>query len=181
MKLLKIFLAGLSLLAVAGCKTVTIKDGRVPDAYLAKAKALEGVYSGRFNGIPGELVISFEGNKPVISHRNANGSDILNNDCGSSFGNLEKVYLTGKKDNVQVSGVDFDFNPGRCGLFVQGRDMSINFKQKNGTTKLELTILKEIRQHQVCTWYPGNPPQQPPYQQCNWQSEPVYLYGTFSR
>ena len=181
MKFTKILLAGLSLLAVAGCKTVDIKDGRVPDAYLAKAKALEGVYSGHFNGVPGELVITFEGNKPVIKYRNNGGSDILNNNCASSFGNLEQVYLNGKKTDPQVTGVNFAFNPGRCGLFVQGRDMSISFKQKDGGTKLNLTLLKQIQQQQVCTWTPGNPPHYPPQQQCTWQSQPIYIYGTFSR
>ncbi|MBO9665299.1 MAG: hypothetical protein J7501_00610 [Bdellovibrio sp.] len=180
MKIAKILLAGVALLAVAGCKVVDIKNGRVPDAYLSKAKQYEGIYKGTFNGIPGELILTFEGSKAVLTYRNAMGTDILNNNCASSFGNLTKVYITGKKTNPNLDAVEFAFNSGRCSLMVQGRSMYVDFKEKNGVTKLSLSILREMRQRRECRWYQGDH-DNPPFQVCNWVQDPVYIYGNFAR
>ena len=182
MKLSRVLAAGAMLLAVAGCKTVDIKDGKIPSGYLSQAKKIEGVYTGKFNGVAGELVISIEGDKPVVTYRNAQGGDdILNNNCHSFFGDLQKVYLKGSNSNPQVSGVEFAFNAGACSLMVQGREMEINIKQSGNSVKLNLSILQDSQMQQVCTWNPGAPPQVPPYQSCTWQQNPRYIYGSFSR
>ncbi|UYL10129.1 hypothetical protein B9G69_005995 [Bdellovibrio sp. SKB1291214] len=180
MKMVKFFVAALALTAVAGCKTVEIKDGRIPNAYLSKAKKYEGIYSGQFNGVYGELILSFEGNKPVLRYRNEMGTDILNNNCQSSFGNLRTVYITGKKSNPQVDAVEFDFDRGRCALMVQGRKMYVDFKEKNGEVKLKVQVLREMRQRRECQWYPGDH-HRPPIEQCTWVQDAIYLYGTFTR
>ncbi|WP_413583389.1 hypothetical protein [Bdellovibrio sp. HCB288] len=176
----KVLVASLVLFAAVGCKTVEIKDGRVPNAYLSKAKKYEGIYSGRFNGVAGELILNFEGNKPVMSFRNEMGTDILNNNCQSYFGNLKTVHITGKKSNPKVDAIEFEFNSGRCSLMVQGRRMYIDFKEKNGATTLKVSVLREMRQRRDCRWYPGDN-HRPPYEHCTWVQDPVYLYGTFAR
>ncbi|WP_413559786.1 hypothetical protein [Bdellovibrio sp. HCB209] len=180
MKLAKLLIAGLALAAVAGCKTVDIKDGKVPNAYLSKAKKYEGAYEGQFNGVPGQMILSFNGNKPVLSYRNNMGTDILNNNCASRFGDLKKVYITGKKSNPQVDAVEFAFDSGRCSLMVQGRQMNVDFKEKNGVTKLKVSILREMRQRRDCRWYPGDG-HRPPYEYCEWVQDPIYLHGSFTR
>jgi hypothetical protein len=178
--MVKFFVAALALMAVAGCKTVEIKDGRIPNAYLSKAKKYEGVYSGQFNGVAGELILSFEGNKPVLSFRNEYGRDILNNNCESVIGNLKTVYIVGKKSNPQVDAVEFNFSPGRCALLAQGRRLSVDFKEKNGNVQLKVSLLREMRQRRDCQWYPGDH-HRPPVEHCTWVQDPVYMYGKFTR
>ncbi|QDK36573.1 hypothetical protein [Bdellovibrio sp. NC01] len=181
MKFSRVLAAGALLLAIAGCKSVDIKDGKIPDAYISQAKKIEGVYTGKFNGVAGELVITIEGNKPVVTFRNSAGDDILNNNCHSFFGNLTTVYLKGSKGDYSLSGATFAFNAGACSLMVQGREMNIDFKQTDKGVRLNLSLLREVRQNQVCQWSPGAPPNVPPQQICRWEQTPYYLNGSFSR
>ncbi len=181
MSITKVLAAGAIFLAIVGCKTVDIKDGKIPDGYLAQAKKIEGVYAGQFNGVRGELVVSIEGNRPVVTYRNSQGDDILNNNCHSFFGNMQKVFLKGSKGSYELSGAQFEFNPAACSLMVRGREMTIDFKQTDKGVKLNLTVLRELQSRQVCHWNPGAPPNIPPQQVCQWEQTPYYLYGTFSR
>lgn len=181
MKFKVLFTAGAALLALAGCKTVDIKDGKIPDGYISQAKKIEGVYQGQFNGVRGELVLTLEGNKPVITFRNSTGDDILSNNCHSFFGDLKKVYLKGSKGNYQLDGAQFEFNAGACSLMVRGREMEIDFKNTDKGMRMNLSLLKEMQMRQVCTWSPGAPPNIPPQQVCQWEQNPQYLYGNFTR
>lgn len=182
MKITKVLAAGAMLLAIVGCKSVDIKDGKIPDNYLAQAKKIEGVYSGKFNGINGELVVRIEGNKPILTYRSSQGSnDILNNNCHSSFGNLTKVYVKGNSDNYSISAVNFNFNPGNCSLNIAAREVTIDLKETDRGMKLNMTMLKEVQSRQECKWDSGVPPHVPPQQICRWEQTPYYLYGTFSR
>jgi hypothetical protein len=181
MKVTKVLISALALFTIAGCKTVDIKDGRVPSQYLSQAKKLEGSYRGEFNGVPGSLVISFNGNKPVLEYHNSRGDDLLNNHCHSTFGDLLKVTLKGDNKNPSVSSALFNFDAAACHLMVHGREIALSFKQTNSGMRVDLTLLQDIRERQVCNWYPGAPPHVPPSQQCTWQQEPFYLYGRFVR
>lgn len=181
MKITRIFVAALSLLALSACKTVEIEDGRVPGKYLSQAKKLEGIYKGNFNGVAGDLIISFEGDKPVVTYRNPQGTDILNNNCGSSFGNLQKVTVKSENRKPRVSNALFAFNIGNCGLMVQGRHASLSFKETNNGLRATVSILDRVFQREVCHTFPGNPPHTPPTRNCTWESTPVYLYGKFYR
>lgn len=182
MKLTQLLVASFALLAFAGCKTVDIKDGQVPAQYLSQAKKLAGTYKGDFEGVPGNLIISFNGNKPTLTYQNKRGEDILNNNCHSEFGNLLKVTIKSENKNPTVSSALFDFDAGGCSLMVRGRDASLSFKETDKGMRISINILKELDQRQVCTLIPGNPSQgQPPHQTCHWEQTPVYLYGTFYR
>lgn len=181
MKLGKVLLSTVVLTFAVGCKTIDIKDGRVPGQYISYAKKLEGSYKGEFNGIPGTLIISFEGNKPIVTYKNKNGTDILNNNCHSEIGDLLKVSIKGGKQTPEVSSALFGFNAGDCSLLVRGRKISLGFKQTENGMKASLTLLEDIHQREVCNWGPGNPPYVPPSHHCTWQQEPVYLYGRFFR
>lgn len=182
MKLTHVLAASFALLAFSGCKTVDIKNGEVPAQYLSQAKKLAGTYKGEFEGVPGNLVISFNGNKPVLTYVNKRGEDILNNNCHSSFGDLLKVTIKNENKNPTVSSALFDFDAGGCSLMVRGRDASLSFKQTDAGMRLRINILKEVYQRQVCTVIGGNPSQGvPPQQSCHWEQTPVYMYGTFTR
>ncbi len=179
MKLMQILTSILALTAIAGCKTVDIKDGRVPSQYLSQAKKLEGTYRGEFNGVAGSLVISFNGNKPNVRYHNSHGDDLLNNNCNSSFGDLLKVSIKGNSKNPQVTGALFDFDAANCSIMVRGREISFGFKQTNRGMRVDLSLLQDVRLREVCALDPGAPPQIPPSQRCTWQQEPTYLYGSF--
>jgi hypothetical protein len=179
MKSMKFIFMAAALLTLAGCRVLDIDNGEIPDNYLSQAKQFEGVYEGQFNGVPGEMTVSFEGNKPVLSYKNAQGSDILNNNCGSSFGLLKKVYLRGT-ETPRIDAVSFAFQPGQCALTVDGRDVTVELRQYNGKTVLKLSLLRNTTQQRVCDWSPGAP-NMPPQQVCRWEQTPVYLYGKFAR
>ncbi|HEY8271168.1 MAG TPA: hypothetical protein VIG33_09800, partial [Pseudobdellovibrionaceae bacterium] len=99
----------LTLFTLTACKTIDINEGRVPSEYLAQAKQLAGTYKGSFNGVAGDLVISFNGDKPVVKYHNSHGDDILNNNCHSSFGDLLQVTVKNERKNPSVSRALFDF------------------------------------------------------------------------
>ncbi|WP_413288566.1 hypothetical protein [Bdellovibrio sp. HCB337] len=181
MKLSKVLLSALALAFVAGCKTVDIKDGRVPTQYLSHAKKLAGTYKGEFNGVPGTLTIAFNGNKPVVTYQNRNGTDILNNNCHSQIGDLLQVTVKNEKKKPEVSNAVFDFEAMGCALLVRGRDISLSFKETDKGLRVSLTLLKDVYQREVCRVIPGNPPHVPPSHQCTWQQDPIYLYGRFVR
>jgi hypothetical protein len=181
MKLTRTLIASFTLLAFAGCKTVKIKNGEVPNQYLSQAKKLVGTYKGDFEGVPGNLIVSVNGNKPVLTYTNKRGEDILNNNCHSEFGNLLEVTIKNENKNPTVSSTLFDFDAGGCSLMVRGRDASVDFKQTDKGMRINISILKDVYQHQVCSWVPGNPPHIPPSQSCHWEQNAVYLYGTFYR
>ncbi|MGZ3742566.1 MAG: hypothetical protein ACXWRE_08120 [Pseudobdellovibrionaceae bacterium] len=174
-------MATITFLLITACKTVDIKDGRVPSQYLSEAQKLAGTYKGSFNRVPGNLTISFQGDKPVVAYHNSHGDDILNNNCHSSFGNLLQVTVKEAHHTPYISNADFDFDAGDCSLMVSGRDISLDFKQTDQGITVNLSLLMEIRQHQVCSWAPGNPPNIPPTQNCTLQQDPVYLGGHFVR
>lgn len=182
MKLTQVLSAVFALLLVAGCKTVDIQDGQVPSQYLSQAKKLAGTYNGNFDGTPGSLTISFNGNKPVLTYANKRGDDILNNNCHSEFGNLLKVTIKSENKNPTVSDALYDFDAGGCSLFVRGREASLSFKQTDKGMRINISILRDVTQHQECNLTPGNPQHGiPPTQSCNWVQTPEYLYGTFYR
>jgi hypothetical protein len=182
MKNLKTFLLAISAIAIfAGCKNVKIQNGEVPSQYLSQAKKLEGTYHGSFNGIRGDLVIHFEGNRPVVTYKGANGNDILNGGCGSDIGLLTKVTIKSENKNPRVSDATFEFNPGSCSLQVEGRTLDIGFKEKDGVLRLSASILQETRPVNVCQWDPGAPPRVPPYQNCHTEFQSTYLMGSFVR
>lgn len=180
MKFTKVLFASLTLLALAGCKTVDIKDGQVPSQYLSQAKKLAGTYKGEFDGVPGNLIVSFQGNKPVLTYANKRGEDILNNNCHSDFGNLLKVQIKNENKNPTVSGALFAFDAGGCSIMIRGRDASLNFKETDKGMRIDISILRDVRQREVCNWTPGGP-NIPPSQVCHWEQQAEYLYGRFYR
>lgn len=176
---LRLLVLALLATATVGCKSVEIQNGEVPAEYLYLAKKFEGQYEGKFNGIAGQLLVRLEGNKPVVEFSNSTGSDILNSGCESSIGNLKTVHLKGTKENPQIDSAVFVFNPGKCALQVQGREITFDFE--NDYTKIESVILKERRMERQCTRDSGAPPHVPPREVCRYEERPILLWGKFYR
>lgn len=178
----KILLALLSFAmgaALVGCKNVEITDGRVPSQYLAKAKAYEGVYSGSFDGRSGQLILQFDGDRPVLSFENGIDNDLLATKCESQIGQLSNVYLTGRR-NTKVKSVSFNFNPNNCRFSVNGRALVLELKESDGKTTLFASIHQYDRQQQECTVTGGDPARGvPPRHECRTTYHPIYLTGKF--
>lgn len=169
-------------LALVGCRDVKIVNGEVPSEYLGQAKKLEGIYHGQFNGVGGDLTISFEGNKPVVSFNGENGNDILAPKCQSRIGLLKSVSLGGSKENPEVKSATFAFSPNNC-LSVEGRELILAAKEKNGAIRITATILREVRTERECRWeYIGNPQNGGGmHEVCNIRQTPYYFSGRFER
>lgn len=179
--LVKTLIAVATLASIAGCKTVKIENGEVPSQYLSEAKKMEGTYRGSFNGVRGNLVILFDGQRPMVRFQNGNDNDILSNNCNSEIGLLRTVTVKSENKNPRVSNATFAFDPGRCGLSVDGREVNIGFKEKDGGIALNVSILQETRTRDVCYWDPGAPPHVPAHQVCRTEFESYYLTGSFAR
>ncbi len=147
--------ASLSALVIfSACKTsVQVTNGEVPSQYLEHAKKAEGVYHGQFNGVSGDLIVSFSANRPVVRFRNKNGSDILNSGCKSKIGSARQAEVTGDNDNFRINSAVFDFDPGQCRKNIDGRSFLVDFKEKNGTIVLDVKIAQKSTHQQKCGWW----------------------------
>lgn len=120
---------------LSACKSVEIKDGKVPDEYMSQAKKFEGAYKGRFENREGELIVSFTGNIPRVSFRGLNGSnDLLGDNCKSSIALLKSVDTS--TDGKRVKRVYFGFNPGKCK--ASGRQLMLSFDGDTNQIKAEV-------------------------------------------
>lgn len=150
-------LLGFLILGFTACKSVDIQDGRIPQEYLAEARQLSGVYEGMFNNVLGDLIIDFDGDRPVVTYRNDQDDDILGMNCESSIGALKKVSLKGSRGDLRVGRAVFEFNPGRCYKSVQGREITFIFKQTQKGLRIEAGLLRDLGEQQRCRLRPGTP------------------------
>jgi hypothetical protein len=159
--------------ALVACKTVSIENGEVPDEYLARAKKLEGVFTGSFEGRRGELSITFQGNRPVLTLKDIRGESLLLPQCQSNINDLKWVYVT-RKGAVDSAG--FYFDPGRC--FVDGREVVLSFADNYNT--IRVSLLERRVTERNCRWEVGDP-RYGPREYCEYVQRDINLYGKFSR
>lgn len=160
-------------MALTACKTVKIENGEVPDEYLARAKQLEGVYHGSFEGRSGQLTITFEGNKPLLLYKDSRGDSLLATQCRSSVNNLKWAYVTRKG---AVESVGFYFDPGLC--MIDGREVQLSFSKDYRS--IRLSLLERRYMERRCRWEGGGP-NFPPREVCDYVQNDINLYGKFSR
>lgn len=160
-------------LALTACKTVDIENGEVPEEYLSRAKKVEGVYQGSFEGRTGELKIVFEGNRPILSYQDRNGEGLLPTGCRSAINNLKWAYVTRKG---AVDSVGFYFDPGVC--YIDGREVVLSFSKDYNSIRLSLFQRRQVERR--CRWEPGGPGR-PPYEVCEHYQNDITLQGRFSR
>jgi hypothetical protein len=170
LKMLGLFFA---VVGLAGCKEVTIKDGRVPQEYLKQAKQLEGKYYGTFDGKKAQIEIYFEGDRPILSYKDSRSDDPLDASCDSKIDLLKKVILYKKSGNYVVDQAFFGFHPGSCRL-VRGRNIELDF---SGKDKLTMSIYEYSDYVQRCD--PGPPPNYG--NNCRTEEVPHYISGRFAR
>lgn len=169
-------LAGVFCLSVLGCKSVSIKNGRIPAEYLQQVKEIEGSYTGQMNYESVTLDVRLVGDYLKVT---AN-PDILGSGCEARIGDLTKVWVKGQRNNYEVTDADFKFEPNLCSTNVMGRTLSFSVKKTNGIVKLNASILERMDSHQVCQPVCTNPPGGC-YNTCHFEDTPIYLSGKFIR
>lgn len=160
-------------LVFVGCKTVNIKDGEVPHKYLHRAKQLEGVYHGSFEGRKGKIRIIFEGNRPVLLAQDSRGDDLLLPKCRTSINHLKWVEVSHKKN---VKSAAFYFDPGLCD--IGGREVILSFS--DNYNRIHLRVLDRSVYEKQCRWEIHNPVYGPTWD-CTMVRNNFYLNGRFSR
>jgi hypothetical protein len=163
----------LTIIFLAGCKKIDITNGEVPNEYLDRAKKLEGVYRGSFEGRTGELKITFEGNQPQLFIQDFQGNNIVLPQCKSSINNLKWAEVTRKGEVEQVA---FYFDPGHCHL-IQGRELYLVFNKS--LNSIRVAVLDNKRYDTICQTNPGYPGG--PSHNCQEVIHEDFLKGSFYR
>lgn len=131
----------LALLAL-GCQRASVRDGRVPAEVLPQARALSGLYLGKFAGREGKLRLALVGDRPVVLWQDAQdrrpGGDLLDPRCGSRVGRLKELRTRVTENGTEkIRSAVFAFDPGACSS-VQGRTLEISF---NGENRFNIYLL----------------------------------------
>lgn len=169
----RILLVAAAALALTACKT-DIKNGEVPNEHLSRAKQLEGVYSGSFQGRRGELKITFEGNRPVLSFTDTKGNPgLLGERCQESINDLKWVDVS-RKGSINSAG--FYYSGGFC--VIAGDEVVLDFS--NGNKTIKVSVLAQRVQERRCQWVGGGP-NNPPREVCDITFRDTYYSGKFSR
>ena len=122
----KIFLCA-GILALAACK-VAIKDGKIPEKYVAQAQAYAGVYHGQFEGRQMDLHLSLLQDGTVkLSVADLNGNPELVAACHSQVGPLISANVD--TDQKNLKSARFAFNAGDCKL--EGQTLDLVFRSQN--------------------------------------------------
>lgn len=149
-----------------GCKTLIIKDGKVPSEVLAQIKKYEGHYKGSFETTNSQIEIRFQGDTPQLIYTGDFGEEILGEKCHSKIGKLEQLILLDEPNRIFTSQAVFAFDPGACAE-VKGRQIILSMKNENN---FRLEILSEERQTMRCGR--GG---------CRTSNTFIYLEGNYSR
>lgn len=134
----------LSILSLAGCKEVQLKDGRVPKEYLPAVQKLLGEFKGQVkiiqtssgggtlqaSKIAASVQARLDGDKLSFE----SDIDLAGAGCKSTVGDALTIFV----DNDVVVGVRFQFDPNNCRMGVQGRMLSLYYSKdsKNMTSSI---------------------------------------------
>lgn len=154
------------LICLMGCKTIIVKDGKVPSEILGQIKKYEGVYHGSFEAINSQIEIHFQGDIPQLIYTNEFGHEILDEKCHSKIGKLERLILLDEPNRIFTSQAVFAFDPGTC-TEVKGRQVILSIKDENN---FRLEIFSEERQIKSCV-----------RGECHTSNTFIYLKGNYSR
>jgi hypothetical protein len=147
----------LSTALFAGCeKRVDTPNGELPSAYVPYAQKYVGTYEGQFKGVPARLMLSLNGNFPSLSIVTARGDflgEMINRDCQASIGGLTKAISEGKKEDFQLTGLEFGLFPNLCQRDVDGRYIELRFEEKNGVVEVSAQVLHYTTESTTCRSY----------------------------
>jgi hypothetical protein len=173
------FAALIIMLCAISCREVETPHGRIPEAFLAQAKAIAGVYQGVFNRVPTTLIVHIENQLPTLEVVNSLRNDLIGSRCESRPGALQSVTI----NNKRVQKAKFEFKQGTCPL--AGKTLVVEL---NDTGHVEMEILQSYYWENTC--YPNvradsPPPLMAPLMNsdpmCRWESRPAYLRGAFRK
>lgn len=171
----QVFLFFTIALGLTACKTVSIKNGEVPSEYLSRAKQVEGIYHGHFDGRPGTLKINFEGSRPTLSFQDSqNGESFVSSQCGAQVGHLNWAEVSQKG---LIKNVGFKFTPGICRIL--GRDVVLSFSKDINNVQVSILQKKGYREG-VCH-YQTREPRVGIQKICEKIEYDIFLKGRFSR
>jgi hypothetical protein len=154
------------LICLMSCKTIIIKDGKVPSEILTQIKKYEGIYKGSFQTTASQIEIRFDNDVPQLIYTDEFGHEILDEKCHSKIGKLERLILLDEPNRIFTSQAVFAFDPGAC-TEVKGRQVILSIKDKNN---FRLEIFSEERQTMKCG--SGS---------CQTSNTFIYLEGRYSR
>jgi hypothetical protein len=149
----------LTALALSGCKSIDVVEGRLPAEALELAQKFTGTYSGslRLEDSDGpsrnlgdiQATLTLEnGDRPVLSF---NVDTLGDTRCASQVGALGSLVVNDKETQIQGA---FAFDPANCRNRVEGRRMSFTISlKKNGEMRMTTRVLKEAYFE-----HPGLPP-----------------------
>jgi hypothetical protein len=128
--------------ALAACgKTINVRDGRVPGAYLSQAQHWIGKYVGNFDGNRLVADLSLQDDRPVLTV----SRDLLGESCGSRLGSLASVSVSNPKNDDLVGQLDFEIDYGKC--WIDGRTVAVRGKlESDGSVRsLRISYLRRER------------------------------------
>jgi hypothetical protein len=159
-----------------GCKSVDIKDGKVPAAYIDQIQPLLGQYKGSFYMYAGNMTISLDEQRPKITLQNSFGNDWIQAGCKTKVGYLRKVYL---HDNNTLDSAVFDFDRGGC-REVRGRSITLDFtRTASKQIKINISYLAGYKMERECRPEVGGPPDCAVRERCTYNQKDVYYSGRF--
>jgi len=180
LSVLSLFACGM----LSACESeVEITDGEIPSQYLNVAQKHTGTYAGKFNGVPGELTLSLQGRRAVLSYKNQFGSDLIDPSCQSMIGDLLKVGVEGQdSSNFELKSARFAFSANRCFPSVEGKEVVLSFSEKGGQRRIDVSLVRRSQWEQNCRWDGGDPARGvPPREYCERQLRTDYYSGRFAK
>ncbi len=170
-----------ALFATAGCQDVVeLKDGAIPDAYVADATQFVGTYQGDFEGHKGQLNVSLDSqNHLLVSFADGGKNDLLGGNCAAVVGQLKSVGVSENKGTTTLGSATFAFNPNLCTNDVLGNELEVHVVKDSGKIDLVLSLFYYYELHGNCHHEPP-PPAGSGREVCDSPYQ-VFLHGRFSK
>lgn len=162
----------LSVLAVGCEEKIETPNGEIPAEMISEARRYEGTYYGQVERHSNRATLSLEGNRPVLSFV----QDMIAPQCQSAVGQLLRVNVSKKDGVAKLNSAVFAFDPNRCALSVEGRELHLYFQDES---RFDTSLLQTVEYERICDGFPT-----PPVgggNNCRWESRPIYFSGQFSR
>lgn len=105
-----------------------------------------GSYSGKFSGTKGTLIVGVSGNMLTAKFvaQDSGSGDILG-DCSSRIGQMMDIDM----DDNEIDHATFSFDAGSCSDRILGREMTLDFKHKNG---MPVSATASVYSHTTTSW-----------------------------
>ena len=123
-----------------GCdfQTVAVQNGELPENLVSYVSPYLGTYNAKINAAfskdQGQVSLGLDGRRVIVTST----MDVVGENCGSSIGDLEQVFVETDSNGVSsIGSATFALNPGRC-IEIEGRSVAF---ERNGENRYSLQIL----------------------------------------